>query len=363
MARRTTKAAKEPAAGKGKSATGAAGAAGGALDAAARIVLLHGPDAMRMREFYQQLRDAVAADHGEVDPVTFDGETAELAAVLDELRTMSLLASFRVVVVDDAAEFVKRHRPALERYAQQPVDGAVLVLRSITWHKGNLDKLIAKVGAVRHCAPLTAPEATAWVVKRATEAHGRPITQDAAALLVRRLGVDLLRLDAELGKVAASTDAEQTIDAELVEAMTGRASDEKVYVVQRAVLDAIARDGEPAAMEALIARMREVVELAGESEVAMTYFVGDLMRKLYLGAHLRRQGASEGQMAKRLRLWGIDKAFFEAQRRLSGPAVGRLFDAVIDLDRRSKSGLGGSAANLERFCTMLADELHSGAAR
>lgn len=357
MAKGTTK---KGSTGGGKTS---AAAAEGALDASARIVLLYGPDAMRMREFHQQLRDAIAAEHGEIDPVTFDGETAELAAVLDELRTMSLLASFRVVVVDEAAEFVKRHRPALERYARQPVDGAVLVLRSLTWHKGNLDKLIAKVGAVRHCAPLEPADAAVWAVKRAGDVHGRALNADAAALLVRRLGVDLLRLDAELGKMAAAIDEGQRIDAELVEAMTGRASDEKVYVVQNAVLEAIARDGEPAAMAALITRMREVVDLAGESDVAMLYFVGDLMRKLYLGAHLRRQGVAEGQVARRLRLWGIDKLFFEAQRRLSGPAVGRLFDAMVDLDRRSKSGLGEPAANLERFCTMLADELHSGAVR
>jgi DNA polymerase III delta subunit len=239
----------------------------------------------------------------------------------------------------------------------------VLVLRSITWHKGNLDKLIAKVGVVCHCAPLEPAAAAAWTVRQAADVHGRAIAKDAATLLVRRLGVDLLRLDAELGKIAASTEEGQEIDVDLVEAMTGKASDEKAYVVQRAMLEAIARDGAPAAMASLIGGIREVVELAGESQVAVMYFVGDLMRKLYLAAHLRRQGVGEGQMAKRLRLWGIDKPFFEAQRRLSGPATGRLFDAVVDLDRRSKSGLGDPAANLERFCTMLADELHTGAAR
>lgn len=337
----------------------------GPIDASAGVVLLYGPDAMRMREYYQTLREAVTAAHGEVDPVVFDGETAELAAVLDELRTMSLLSSFRLVVVDEAAEFAKRYRPALERYAQQPVEGSMLVLRSATWHKGKLDKLIQAVGAVRECRPYSPAEATAWVAKRAREGHGLTIARPVAQLLVQRLGADLMRLDAELGKLAAAIEEGETVGVELVEAMTGKGSEEKAYAIQKAVLDAIAASspgpGGQSAIGALVTQIRELVELARESDVAITYFVGDLMRRLYLAAHLSRQGAAPAQIARRLKLWRLEQPFFEAQQRLSGPATGRLFDAIIDLDRRSKSGLGDPLPNLERFCTMLADELRMSA--
>lgn len=354
--------------GRGRSTRSTGGAKSdqdGPIDASARIVLLYGPDAMRMREHYQALRDAVAAAHGEVDPMVFDGASAELAAVLDELRTLSLLSSFKFVVVDDAAEFVKRYRPVLERYAQQPIEEAMLVLRSPTWHKGKLDKMIEAVGAIRECRPYSPAEATVWVKKQAKEGHGLTLAQPVAALLVARLGTDLMRLDAELGKLAAAIEEGETVGVELVEAMTGKGSEEKAYAIQKAVLEAIAASspgpGGQSAIEELVEQIRELIDLAGESDVAITYFVGDLMRKLYLAAHLSRQGSALPQIARRLKLWRLEDSFFAAQRRLSGPATGRLFDAIVELDRRSKSGLGGPLPNLERFCTMLADELRSGA--
>jgi DNA polymerase III delta subunit len=44
----------------------------------------------------------------------FDGSDAELAEVLDEVRTFSLLGGRRIVVVSGADPFVSRHRAALE---------------------------------------------------------------------------------------------------------------------------------------------------------------------------------------------------------------------------------------------------------
>ena len=53
----------------------------------------------------------------------FDAE-AELSAVLDELRTLPLLAEHRVVMVDEADAFIAAHRPQLERYLAAPSDRA-----------------------------------------------------------------------------------------------------------------------------------------------------------------------------------------------------------------------------------------------
>ena len=52
-----------------------------------RFVVLHGPDEMGKREKLQELRDALQAAHGEVETFNFDGKTAALADVFDELRS------------------------------------------------------------------------------------------------------------------------------------------------------------------------------------------------------------------------------------------------------------------------------------
>ena len=43
--------------------------------------------------------------------------------------------------------------------------------------------------------------------------------------------------------------------------------------------------------------------------------------------------------------------------RLNEDAAGKLFDQIIDLDGRGKSGRGTPTRNLERFCAALADEI------
>ena len=63
------------------------------------------------------LKDILAKLGDEMDtlgPTRVDGAAAELAEVLDELRTLSLLGGRRVVVVNDADGFISAHRSALE---------------------------------------------------------------------------------------------------------------------------------------------------------------------------------------------------------------------------------------------------------
>ena len=113
-----------------------------------RFVVLQGPEPMLKRLRLDQLREALEAVHGDIDPIKLDGRQVQLADVFDEVRGYSLMQSYKLVVVQQAEDFVKAHRAALERYAEDPVDHATLVLVADTWHKGNLDKKIAKVGAV-----------------------------------------------------------------------------------------------------------------------------------------------------------------------------------------------------------------------
>ena len=330
------------------------------IDARTRVLVLHGPEPMRRREYLDQLRQAITAEHGEVDPIRFDGETAGLADVLDGLRTLSLLSAYKIVVVDAAATFVTTHRKAMERYAESPVESATLVLISDTWRPGNLDKLIAKVGVVAKCETPSRPEATTWLIERAKTAHERKLSSDAAEQLVGRIGCDLMRLDSELGKLAVLVGKADAIDAGLIDELVGRGSDEQAWAIQEAVLEAIVGGPgvEPggAGVGKVMAKIHELVELAGQADVLVTYFVADLFRKLYLAEQMQRQGVSQAQIGRELKLWGPrQRLVFEAATRLGRVTIGRLFDEVIEADRRAKSGRGDSVGNLECFVAQLAD--------
>ncbi len=320
------------------------------------MCVLYGPEQWLKTRHLDDLRKALDAAHGETETFYFEGKFASLADVLDELRSYALMQHHKIVVVDQADEYLKRDgfRQAMERYAAAPVDHGTLVFRCDTWNKGKLDKLIAKVGAVIKCEPLKPAAAKGWLVKRCPSEHGRAIEPTAAGLLVDRMGTDLMTLDSELGKLALMVDKGQAIERGLIEQTVGKSSDEKAWEVQEAVLAGLnSRSAGP-----VVEKVRELLDLAGHAEVLVMYFVADLVRKLNTAAMMKDAGVGEGEIARAMKLWGPrQQLFMGVLRRLDRASLAEAFDDVLEADRRAKSGLGNLVRNLECFCVRLADNV------
>ena len=77
------------------------------LDASMRIVVLHGREPFLMTQATHVLAERLAEAHGDVARFALDGETAELADVLDELRSGALFEPHKLVIVDAADKFIK----------------------------------------------------------------------------------------------------------------------------------------------------------------------------------------------------------------------------------------------------------------
>ncbi len=168
-------------------------------------------------------------------PVRVDGSGAELAAVLDDVRTASLLGH-RVVVVDDADAFISAHRKALERYCQQPAPGGTLVFLCNSLPKNTrLCRIISEQGTVRVCDAPKGRALSAWIVERAQRVHGKRIIPQAAQILRERAGDAIGRLDSELAKLSTYVGERDNITPADVNALTGQHREEKVF----AVIDAI----------------------------------------------------------------------------------------------------------------------------
>ena len=322
-----------------------------------RVVVLYGPETMLSRAALAELRASIEDKHGPVEPRYFDSKAA-LADVLDEVRSLSLLASYNLVIVDDADEWVKLHREALAKYVAAPADCGTLVLRASAWNKGNLDKAIEKVGTIIKCDRLNPRDAAAWLGERATGHHGVKLETAAAQRMVERIGSDLGLLDSELGKLAAlvggGAGGKGVVTLKAVEEVVGRSSDEKAWAMQDAVLETIeAGDAAPA-----LRKLHEVTELAGEDDIVASIAVADLMRKLALAASMKRHGQSDSAIGKALMPWPFDRqrAFVAAAGRLGAKAP-RWFDRAVAADRRAKSGLGNATSNLECLFVGLADDI------
>ena len=320
-----------------------------------RIVVLHGKEELLKREYAQQLRAALQQSHGDVDQTDFDGEQCQLADILDELRTFSMMQTYKLVTVDNAENFVSTHREALERYAQNPVDHATLLLRADGWRKGKVDKLIDKVGFVHKCEPLPTRSLGPWVARRAAEVHKVKLENAAQGRLIERLGHDMMRLDTELAKLAVLASDTGVITGELVDQVVGRSSDEQAWAVQEVFLDALAnarRSG------AAVEKLHELRDIAGHHEVLLSFVLGGLASKLYVGAQLKQQGVSPFQVAKDMRMWGPSLDLFKTiLGRLDTDGAGRILDAYMDCNVRARTGLGDTMRNLECFCLTMADNL------
>jgi len=320
-----------------------------------RVCVIYGSEPMLLKLHLDRLRDTLETAHGEVETFQFDGKAASLAEVLDELRSYSLMQTYKLVVVDEADQFVKEdNRPVIERYADNPVDHATLVLRGSKWNRGNLDKKIAKVGGIVKCDELSHSEASRWVANRAKAEHGVSIDSKAAGVLVERVGPHLTRLDTELGKLSVMAEGGK-ITVDLIEGAVGQSSDEQAWELQAALLEAMSTGRANAAVE----KVRELIDLAGQPEVLVMYAATDLMRKLDAAGQLKRSGMGNGQIAKELRIWPRSRqdAFFRVLGRADAVTIGHHFDQAIRADANSKRGLGTATENLECFCAALADNV------
>ena len=288
------------------------------LTADTRILALHGDEAAIQKEHLDALRAALKKAHGDVDTYDFDGKTATLADVFDELRGYSLMGGYKVVVVDPADDWIsaQRDRGALERYVANPVDHATLVLRCKGWKStAKIEKAIAKGHAVIKCEPPRPAEAVTRLVARAKKQHGLVLEKPAAQLLVDRVGVHLVRLETEVDKLAAMAGGagDAVIDRALVERAVEKGNEEKAWAVQGPVLQALldgggaggraARSPGGAALE----KVRELIDRGGQPEVLVTYAVTDLARKLAVGARMLAAGEGEARISQELRLWGPEK--------------------------------------------------------
>ena len=177
------------------------------------VYVLHGTDAFIRDELRGQITRNVL---GQADPQIctsrFDA-AAELPDVLDELRTLPFLGNRRLVIVDDADEFVSRHRDGLEKYLAAPSPTGTLVLIVASFPAGTrLYKVVQKVGLAMDCHPPKPAQVGALLRKRA-KSLGRSFEPAALELLIQWVGPDMARACAELDKLVLYTDGRDTVTA------------------------------------------------------------------------------------------------------------------------------------------------------
>lgn len=304
----------------------------------AAVYALVGPDPFLQLQKLQEVLSQLPPDAQRSD---LDGERAELAEVLDELRSFAMFGGGKVVVVRNADAFLTRYREQLEDYVASPSDSATLILRFDSLPSNQrIYKAIAKSGQIESCAP--PKDLARWVIAHAKGAHGATITPDAAAMLVELVGEDLGRLDTELAKLALASDNGR-IEPESVSTGVAFQRERQMWDMTNEL--ACGRTAEA------LKKWRQLVQLDSSAEFRAVTWLGMWLENVRKAIAMKRKGLQPFAIAQQLRIWPreIQGPFFQTAEALGEAGAARATDLLADVDLRSKSGLGDAASNVERF--------------
>jgi len=281
-----------------------------------------------------------------------DGERAELAEVLDELRSFAMFGGRKVVVVQNADAFVTRFREPLEEYVAHPSTEATLVLRMNSLPgTQRIAKAIAKVGEIQDCNPPR--DLARWVMDRGPAAHGVTVAPEAARLLAEMIGDDLGRLDNELAKLALSaepgTGGRPTVRPQDVAAGVAFQREQEMAEMTNAVAA-----GRPADA---VRKWRQMVAADSSAEFRAVTWLTIWLTNVRKALAMRRSGMQPAAITAALRIWPRELAgpFMQTAAAMGEAKANRAIDLLAEVDRQSKSGVGNAADNVERFLLSLAE--------
>jgi DNA polymerase-3 subunit delta len=339
-------------------------------NAAPAAVLLLGPEAYERR----RIKEALAAQFPADAVAQHDLAEAELAAVLDDARSLSLFAVERLIWVVNAEAAMPKGRAAaaaeeedggeggpvgdaglLVQYMANPTPGVVVVFEAIRFGFDGDDKrkqdrarkfygAIPDVVELRPYSPQDAQREAEALVRTA----GFRIQPDALDLLVEALGADIARIAVEIDKLALFAGGRE-VTTDDIGALVPDARASNIFALVNAmgrrdrarsleILDTLAREGEylPLALAFLSTQFR----------MALVAREAGLKSAGQIQQHFTRLGVP---------MWGsrADQVY-QTVSRFSRPQLERAMKLIFEADRGLRDARPDDRIVMERFILELA---------
>jgi DNA polymerase-3 subunit delta len=314
------------------------------------IYVLYGDEDFLKRQTRDKLIKQIL---DEADPdlavSTYSSADLEFSAVRNDLETLPFLTPFRIVVLENADEFVTDNRAVLEQYFAKPSSVGVLILELKTFPETTKLAKALPDGAKIVCKAPYASRLPAWCISWTNTQHHKHLDQDAAALIVERVGASMGLLDQELAKVAGSVGNKKEISAEDVERLVGRSKAANVFQI----MDAVGNEKPDVALSIL-----EELFADGSDPMGVLAPLTFQLRKLANVGRLTASGVPLGnamdtaQVAK----WDDARRSFEKQlRHLGRRRLEKLSEWLAEINLGLKGGNPlPERVQVERLIVMLA---------
>lgn len=313
------------------------------------VYALVGEDSFLQTQKLREIAAQLPADAARIDA---DGERAELADVLDELRSFAMFGGGKLVVVGNGDEFISRYREQLEDYCDAPSDSATLVLRCASLPSNQrIYKAIAKKGEVIKCDPPADKDLVPWVIQRAKSVHKLALASDAALMLKEMIGNDLGRMDNELAKLALQCESGKA-DAKDVAGSVAFQREQEMWHMT----DEIAAGHTTQALK----RWRQLVQMDSSAEFRAVTWLAMWLEKASKALAMKKRGANAFAIASECKIWPREKgdAFVATVTKLGDDGLRNALDLLVEVDQQSKSGVGDAAENVERFLLAVGNALN-----
>lgn len=275
----------------------------------------------------------------EVSALSVDEFSAadEPSAIIESLRTPSMLGERRIVVLRDAGDLVADSQRALIGYLEDPDESATLLLVS----GKPLSKVAAavkKVGRVVEVTRGKRNDVLAWVREEAKK-RGLKLAGDGANVLVETLGEERMGLANGIEELRLAHGAARVGAEEIRRQFTSRA-DAKVF----GFVDAVAGRETGSALEMLSRLTRQ-----GESIQSLFWMLAKHFKMLLIAAE-----HSSVTLARELGIqdWRAEKLMRQV-RGYSRDELVRAYEAFAQADHKMKKSEEPEGLTLERMVAQI----------
>ena len=201
-----------------------------------KFYLFHGDDDMSLGDAVAQIRASMGdGPNADMNISEYDGETTDVAKIINDVKSFPFLADKRLVIVKDfvtasmkTAAGKKQLDRLMEAIPELPSHARLVLVERDTL-KSNL-KIVKLAQSEGYLRQFTTPkDTTQWIIKRAKEEYGAEIDSRAAVALASVTGADLRRADNELVKLVNYVNDERAISEDDVALLTPYVAEANVF--------------------------------------------------------------------------------------------------------------------------------------
>ena len=301
------------------------------------VNVLFGDEPYLIHSVLQAFKESnLSGEDADFGLIQLDCSTAAWCDVVDALATRQLFGTGgRLVILEDADDFVSKYRSNIEDYAKAPTTDGVLVLTVQTWQKNTrLYKQNDKTGLQIDCKKPAEKQLVTWIRKEAKRRFGFNLPAESAREMVEIIGCEIGVLEQELEKLALVTDTKTPLTPTQIRERVGSWRTKKAWDMLDAACDGDANEA--------IKQLQRLIH-AGQHPIAILGQIAHSLRHFALATQIYRRAEKQGRrisLRAALEATGVRHFFLhDAERRLK--RLGRhrasdLYRWLLDADLAMK---------------------------